>query len=1075
MLCPVSVTGVPGRGYDDWFYVVEPSGERRPGRIVAGDGRVLVRRPHGYAARLCVEDRSGDPLPVATWLRAAATAGAALEATGDGTARPLRVTLGSARTPAALLCADAAPSGGLARLETLELDGPALAAAAPWDALHDDVTQLLRRAAGHRPGLPEATVERAETTALFFESLMASDLPHNDQEISQGVLHMLSAIADRPVRPLKVTLKMPAGDPTGAIRGLDRLAATLAEEPVHLVCLTLLEDYFDGAVRLIAELRRLGCHAHVAVGGVMPTLCPEHVAAHLPDVTFVCRGAGEYFVPRLCAIVGSADRRAPFSDDQCAALMAMDGLIAIDRAGQRLVTGHPARTVEVEQLGAVELDLSHLEPRHLEGGIEISTARGCLHHCSFCSIIGRGRYQARSADEVMAMLRRYEDRFAELFGDRIPANAYRVHVSDDDFGCDRERARQILHRLRQSPFRLSSLQLGISDLCRRSGRRLLAEPDERLLEALVPACFADAARPVSPVEALEDYRERSFSSYLQIGVESFCDRELLRLGKGYRVRHVRQVVAALSDRAIHHDAYLILAGSETSGDDLVESLEEASRLKLRHPHYFHLRYPAVRRLVSYFPSASYQRKARAGKAGTSQLRRAACVAGHPEYDYPFVEHDVPQDPWVRVATEGDLLSDGRRYTDSLVALRSRWQKRVRELPAGPERVEGERLVRQLDDAPRRLVLEWLAEILDPRGAPDDPDRASREQQALGVADELLGPRRRWLSALRRFRHEVHPRLVVIPTWECELRCRYCYVAKQAGRTMEPSAMERSVDLLLSSARPGVILQFFGGEPLCRFDRVQHGIEYASARAARAGKELHFIVSSNGYSLDDARLSFLGRHPVRLELSLDGDRATHDANRRAKDRQVSSYEAGIATKVEAIHRSGLAYDVIMVVHPKDVEKTAANFFHIADLGFRRIQLNFGLGVIWSADQQRRFASELHEIGRELRRRWAGGDPLVMVNLENLPMPMRLNGEITVDYDGTIYGGNGFLHESVHKGRFAVGHLDDLGGFDRYWLDAPSNDYLLEWTYPPDVTANNLAVGRIMTSFVRWMRGGADRRS
>ena len=32
---------------------------------------------------------------------------------------------------------------------------------------------------------------------------------------------------------------------------------------------------------------------------------------------------------------------------------------------------------------------------------------------------------------------------------------------------------------------------------------------------------------------------------------------------------------------------------------------------------------------------------------------------------------------------------------------------------------------------------------------------------------------------------------------------------------------------------------------------------------------------------------------------------------------------------------------------------------------------------------------------------------MVNLENKPMPMRLNGEITVDHDGTVYGGNGFL--------------------------------------------------------------------
>ena len=84
-----------------------------------------------------------------------------------------------------------------------------------------------------------------------------------------------------------------------------------------------------------------------------------------------------------------------------------------------------------------------------------------------------------------------------------------------------------------------------------------------------------------------------------------------------------------------------------------------------------------------------------------------------------------------------------------------------------------------------------------------------------------------------------------------------------------------------------------------------------------------------------------------------------------------------------------------------------------------------------------------------------------------MPIRLNGEITVDWDGTIYGGNAFLHETEHKQKFVIGHLDDLASFDRYWLDSPTNDYLLDWSYPPDVTKNNLDVGRIFKSFHQWM--------
>ncbi len=850
--------------------------------------------------------------------------------------------------------------------------------------------------------------------------------------------------------------------------GLSRLAETLARQPVQLVCLTLLEDYFQGACAVLTALRELGCRAHVAVGGVMPSLTPEHVAAHLPEVSFICRGAGERFVPRLAEIVGTSDITTPFSESQCAALMAMDGLLAVDRAGRRLIAANPRHTARVDDLDAIDLDLSHLQAHHIEGGIEISTARGCDHQCTFCSILGRRTYQARSADGVIRLLDQYQARFAELFGSSVPANAYRVHISDDDFACDRSRAAEILERIQDTPFRLSSVQLSIADLCRRRGGQLLVEIHDELIDALRPECFADHGRDISATDLMADYRPRAFSSYLQIGVESFCDRELSRLAKGYRVAHVRLAVRALAVRGIHLDAYCILSGSETTAADLVDSLEEIGRLKLRHPIHFHLRYPTVKRLVSYFPSVSHRVKLRQGKTHRLKLRRQAESPGHPEFDYPFVEGDIAEDRWVRLAVAQSFLTDDQRYTASLERLRELWLERLHSLPEGPEQVRGEQLVRRLDDAPRRLVFEQLSEARrrDSRVG-KSVDRAD-VTVALEAATELLGHPDRWLGAFRRFEGDERPRLVVIPTWQCELRCRYCYIAKQDGRVMARRTLRRSVDLLLGCCRPEVLLQFFGGEPLVEWQLVQYGIEYATEQARHCGHSVSFIVSTNGWSLDEAKLSWLARHPVRLELSLDGDPEIQNRYRHALEPEDDSYVTGIAPRVEAIVASGLAYDVIMVVHPDNVDRLAGNFFHIADLGFRRIQVNFGLGARWRQGHQESFAKGLHQIGNELRRRWSAGEILTMVNLESKPLPMRLNGEVTVDYDGTIYGGNGFLHETEHKSKFIIGHLDDQASFDRYRLDGPDNDYLLEWTYPPDITANNLAVGRIMCSFVRWMQ-------
>lgn len=1031
-----------------YFYVYEPDGGAhcpKAQRISTRDGRVLSRRRHGYAARVEVADVSDGILPIATLLRAAAAVGRAVEHAPGALDRSFRVRIGNAP--------DSAGD-----------DGVALEAARVREApVHHPVDARVRELLAAAPtGVPLEEPELRHGAArrvLFFESLMNSDMPHNDCELSQGVLHMASTLSGTPTRVALADVKMSITGTERPVVGLDGLRSVLAEGPVDLVCITLLEGYFDGVVALVAELRKLGCRAHVAVGGVMPTLTPEHVACHLPDVTFVCRGAGEWFVPRLAAIVGDASSiEVPLTAPQVQRLLALDGLFSIDRAGRRLVAANPQKTVRVESLDAVELDLGLLERRHLERGIEVSTSRGCIHKCSFCSIIGRQSYQARSSTGVLGLLEKYEQRYREIFGSEVPRNAYRLHVSDDDFACDRQRAREFLQGILATPFRLSSVQVSVADLCARVDKQLVAVPDPVLFDAIRASCFADSGASIPERDFVLDHKSRAWSAYLQIGVETFSDRELDRLGKGYGREHVRVVVDELAARRIHVDAYLILANSGTRAEDLVDSLEELCRLKLRHPKYFHVRFPVVPRLVSYFPSASHRRLVRRGQSEALAVRHTARVESHPEFDYPFVEADVPEDPWVR-AIDPSVLSDEALYTRSLEVL----AERFRELAGAETELSRERehLVRRLDDLPRRLVFETLARRVE-----------SADKTAVEQASELLGPKKQWLPAFRRWATQGPSRLVVIPTWQCELRCVYCYIPKQDGRVMDRRTLERSIELLLSTDRSDVLLQFFGGEALVEWQLVQHGIEYGLAAARRARKNISFIVSSNGWSLDDEKLAWLAARPVKLELSLDGAPDLQNLSRPARLPVLDSYQNGIAPRAAAIVASGLPTEVIMVVVPKNVGRMAESFFHIASLGFRRVQINFALGVTWRDEHKRAFAEGLHRIGQELGARWARGEQLSFVNLEAPPFPVRLNGEVTVDFDGTIYAGNGFLHENEHKEKLVVGRLDDLRSFDRYFLDGLENDRLLELGYPPDVMANNWAVGKILASFVRHMQSARE---
>ena len=370
----------------------------------------------------------------------------------------------------------------------------------------------------------------------------------------------------------------------------------------------------------------------------------------------------------------------------------------------------------------------------------------------------------------------------------------------------------------------------------------------------------------------------------------------------------------------------------------------------------------------------------------------------------------------------------------------------------------ERTARELDDLPRRVLFDALSEV---RGS-------AEEAVVTALAEPSLGPAGEWIRAYRRHISQRLARAVLIPTWECELRCSYCWIPKQGGRVMTTATAERAIDLLMTAASPRVDLQFFGGEALIEAELVRHAMDYAEARAAEHGKQVSFVLSSNGWSLDADKLAWLAGRPVKLELSLDGDRHTQETYRRSNVAGQDSYTHSIAANVGPIVASGLHYDVIMVVQPRTAARMAKNFFHIVDLGFERVQINFALGVRWTPGHITTFASELFTIGQELEARRARGEPATLVNLENAPMPVRLNGEIHIDWDGTIYGSNGFLNETEKKGEFAVGHLDDLTGFDRYWLDAPDNDFLLERTYPPEITANNLEVGKVLASFLRYLR-------
>lgn len=366
--------------------------------------------------------------------------------------------------------------------------------------------------------------------------------------------------------------------------------------------------------------------------------------------------------------------------------------------------------------------------------------------------------------------------------------------------------------------------------------------------------------------------------------------------------------------------------------------------------------------------------------------------------------------------------------------------------------------RLVDDGLRRTLFATLTEAR----------RHGGEAAVLAVAGELLGPPASWVARYRRASRPGSHRVVVIPTWQCELRCQYCRIPKQDGRVMTTQTLERAIDLLLSSDGRELELHFFGGEPFLEYGLLQHALRYGHARATAAGREMWFLFTTNGFALTQEMLDWMADYHVWFQLSLDGDSATQNEFRHAADGVSDSYAASPATKLGWILERKIDHDVVQVVHPKNVAKMAANFAHLHALGFGRVQINYALGARWDREAATEFGRQLGLIGDFVLAARARGERAEIVNIGETLLKVRSNLEVTVDWNGDILGSSAFLPLPAYRDKYLLGHLDDVGGWERYLVEGLSHAEVQAQWFGGGTVENNAAVGAVMTSFVRHMR-------
>jgi radical SAM superfamily enzyme YgiQ (UPF0313 family) len=389
---------------------------------------------------------------------------------------------------------------------------------------------------------------------------------------------------------------------------------------LSLIALTTIEFCYNHIRHLLRYIReRSG--ARIAVGGIWPTVAPEHVFVHLPEVDFLVRGDGEEIIAPLAEAASAMMEGGDAGVAVLEALGGHEGVLARWKGG--MASFRIDRKNRIPDLNETKYSFSRFCEDDVKFGISLSTSRGCIHNCRFCAIGDRGVWRGMSVERVEEVFSAYERRLLDVYGsaDRIPETAREIIVWDDDFFIDPDRTMNILDMAGRRGFKFTYTQCAVRSFYRRDGAGGRSVLNLELIDAIAQGFHAGRL------------------SGLLIGTENYCDEELKRLGKFHTYAMIRELTLELARHRVLQSHLMILVNVDTSLDDLLKNLTRLSRLRKKAGPSLHFNDPCW--LINLYPTPLYKACVAKGRASDIPNLGVASLPGYPEFDYPFI---IPERP-----------------------------------------------------------------------------------------------------------------------------------------------------------------------------------------------------------------------------------------------------------------------------------------------------------------------------------------------------------------------------------------------------------------------------------------------
>lgn len=129
-------------------------------------------------------------------------------------------------------------------------------------------------------------------------------------------------------------------------------------------------------------------------------------------------------------------------------------------------------------------------------------------------------------------------------------------------------------------------------------------------------------------------------------------------------------------------------------------------------------------------------------------------------------------------------------------------------------------------------------------------------------------------------------MMLIVSQLCNMSCDYCYskdgVCRRGG-LMTWHIAKKAVDELFDKSNAlNITISFFGGEPLLNFEVIKKTVIYAEKRAHENNKNIQFAITTNATLVTQQIADFIKEHRFSINVSVDGNKVTHDLHRKYKN-------------------------------------------------------------------------------------------------------------------------------------------------------------------------------------------------